>query len=84
MRSAQSPLSWLVRQANTGLFIVYNDTRGLHDTMLSGAGRSLILKYSQLFDLIDWPSLDEGSTELRLSRLAFVLTLAEGAITVSE
>ena len=43
----------LVQQANTGLFIVYNDTRGLHDTIPSGAGRSLILKYSQLFDLID-------------------------------
>ena len=43
----------LVQQANTGLFIVYNDTRGLHDTIPSGAGRSLILKYSRLFDLID-------------------------------
>ena len=43
----------LVQQANTGLFIVYNDTRGLHDTLPSGAGRSLILKYSRLFDLID-------------------------------
>ena len=43
----------LVQQANTGLFIVYTDTRGLHDTIPSGAGRSLILKYSRLFDLID-------------------------------
>jgi hypothetical protein len=43
----------LIQRANTGLFIVYNDTRGLHDTVPSGAGRSLILKYSQLFDLID-------------------------------
>ena len=43
----------LLQQANTGLFIVYNDTRGLHDTIPVGAGRSLILKYSQLFDLID-------------------------------
>ena len=43
----------VVQQANTGLFIVYNDTRGLHDTMPSGAGRSLILKYSRLFDLLD-------------------------------
>ena len=43
----------LVQQANTGLFIVYNDTRGLHDTTPSGAGRSIILKYSRLFDLID-------------------------------
>ena len=43
----------LLQQANTGLFIVYNDTRGLHDTIPVGAGRSLILKYSQLFDLIN-------------------------------
>ena len=43
----------LLHQANTGLFIVYNDTRGLHDTMPSGAGRSLILKYSRQFDLIN-------------------------------
>ena len=50
--SANLRLGFLQR-ANTGLFIVYNDTRGLHDTMPSGAGRSLILKYSQLFDLID-------------------------------
>ncbi len=43
----------LLHQANTGLFIVYNDTRGLHDTMPSGAGRSLIVKYSRQFDLIN-------------------------------
>ena len=43
---------WL-QQANTGLFIVYNDTRGLGDEILSGGGRSLIFKYSQLFDLLD-------------------------------
>ena len=43
----------LLHQANTGLFIVYNDTRGLHDTMPPGAGRSLILKYSRQFDLIN-------------------------------
>ena len=41
----------LLGQANTGLFIVYNDTRGLHDTIPSGGGRSLILKFSRLFDL---------------------------------
>ena len=46
-------LGVLVRQANTGQFIVYNGTRGLHDTTPSGAGRSLIFKYSRLFDLID-------------------------------
>ena len=43
----------LLGQANTGLFIVYNDTRGLHDTSPSGSGRSLILKFSRLFDLIE-------------------------------
>ena len=43
----------LLGQANTGLFIVYNDTRGLHDTIPSGGGRSLILKFSRLFDLAD-------------------------------
>ena len=43
---------WL-QQANTGLFIVYNDTRGLGDEILSGGGRSLVIKYSQLFDLLD-------------------------------
>ena len=41
----------LLGQANTGLFIVYNDTRGLHDTIPSGGGRSLILKFSRLFEL---------------------------------
>ncbi len=41
----------LLGQANTGLFIVYNDTRGLHDTIPSGSGRSLIIKFSRMFDL---------------------------------
>ena len=45
----------LLGQANTGLFIVYNDTRGLHDTIPSGGGRSLILKFSRLFDLVTEP-----------------------------
>ena len=43
----------LLGQANTGLFIVYNDTRGLNDTIPAGGGRSLILKFSRMFDLID-------------------------------
>ena len=43
----------LLGQANTGLFIVYNDTRGLHDAIPFGGGRSLILKFSRLFDLAD-------------------------------
>ncbi|MDA1094855.1 MAG: DUF5916 domain-containing protein [Acidobacteria bacterium] len=41
----------LLGQANTGLFLVYNDTRGLHDTLPSGGGRSLILKFSRLLNL---------------------------------
>ena len=41
----------LLGQANTGLFLVYNDTRGLGDTIASGGGRSLILKFSRLFEL---------------------------------
>ena len=43
---------WL-QDANTGLFFVYNETEGIDDFIPSGAGRSLILKYSHLFDLLD-------------------------------
>ena len=43
---------WL-QDANTGLFIVYNDTEGIGDVVPAGAGRSVILKYSYLFDVID-------------------------------
>jgi len=39
-------------QANTGLFIVYTDTRGLHDSIPFGSGRSVTLKFSRLFDLV--------------------------------
>ena len=42
---------WL-QAANTGFFVVYNDTDGLGDFVPDGSGRSLILKYSRLFDLI--------------------------------
>jgi hypothetical protein len=38
-------------QANTGLFLVYNDTRGLNGLTPEVAGRSLTLKYSHLFDI---------------------------------
>ena len=44
-------LGWL-QAANTGLFLVYNDTDGLGDFVPNGSGRSLILKYSRLFDLL--------------------------------
>ena len=44
-------LGWL-QAANTGFFLVYNDTEGLGDFVPDGSGRSLILKYSRLFDLL--------------------------------
>ena len=51
-------VGWL-QDANTGLFLVYNETQGLyggledpHDYIPAGAGRSLILKYSYLFDVL--------------------------------
>ena len=43
---------WL-QAANTGLFLVYNETDGLEDFTPTGSGRSLILKYSYLFDLLN-------------------------------
>ena len=43
----------LLGRANTGLFVVYNDTRGLNDAIPGGGGRSLILKFSLMFDVIE-------------------------------
>ena len=43
---------WL-QDANTGLFVVYNETEGIGAIVPAGAGRSLTLKYSHLFDLPD-------------------------------
>ena len=45
-------VGWL-QDANTGLFFVYNETDGLGDMIPSYAGRSVILKYSYLFDVLD-------------------------------
>ena len=42
----------LLSDANTGLFVVYNDVQGLGSEIPSGAGRTLTLKYSRLFDLL--------------------------------
>ena len=48
----------LLSDANTGLFIVYNDIQGLgrgldgRDYVPAGAGRTLTVKYSYLFDLL--------------------------------
>jgi len=43
---------WL-QDANTGLFLVYSETEGIGDIIPNGAGRSLILKYSYLFDVLE-------------------------------
>lgn len=44
---------WL-RDANTGLFVVYNDTQGLSgNTGLLRADRSLTIKFSRLFNVFD-------------------------------
>ena len=43
----------LLSDANTGLFIVYNDIQDLGLARSSGAGRTLTLKYSYLFDLLN-------------------------------
>ena len=43
----------LLSDANTGLFIVYNDTQGLGAVRPTGAGRTLTIKYSQLFDVLN-------------------------------
>jgi len=43
---------WL-QDANTGLFLVYNETEGIGDVIPNGAGRSFILKFSYLFDVLD-------------------------------
>ena len=43
----------LLSDANTGLFIVYNDIQGLGSHIPTGAGRTLTLKYSALFDLLN-------------------------------
>jgi len=42
---------WL-QQANTGLFFVYNDTRDLGFFSGSLAGRSAVIKYSRMLDLL--------------------------------
>ena len=43
---------WL-QDANTGLFVVYNEIEGISDYAPLGARRSLIVKYSFLFDVLD-------------------------------
>ena len=43
----------LLSDANTGLFVVYNDIQDLGLARSSGAGRTLTVKYSYLFDLLN-------------------------------
>jgi hypothetical protein len=43
----------LLSDANTGLFVVYNDVQGLGLARPTGAGRSLTIKYSRLFDVFN-------------------------------
>ncbi len=45
-------LGWL-QSANTGLFVVYNDIREHENRNWGTRSRSLIVKYSQLFDLLN-------------------------------
>ena len=51
--SSNLRFGWL-SDANTGLFVVYNDTQGLAgNTTLGRADRSLTIKFSRVFNLID-------------------------------
>ena len=50
--SSNLRFGWL-RDANTGLFLVYNDIEGISDYVPVGAGRSLILKFSYLLDVLN-------------------------------
>ena len=50
--SSNVRFGWL-QDANTGLFLVYNEIEGISDYVVTGAGRSLILKFSYLFDVLD-------------------------------
>ena len=44
-----------IQQANTGLFIVYNDSRPFDDLTTTAAttGRSLTIKFSRMFDVLN-------------------------------
>ena len=50
--SSNVRFGWL-NQANTGLFVVYNDTQGLDDSTLLRPDRSLTIKFSRLVDLLN-------------------------------
>ncbi len=44
----------LLQAANTGLFVVYTDTRGLYDLVPrpERTDRSLVVKFSRMFDVL--------------------------------
>jgi hypothetical protein len=50
--SSNVRFGWL-NQANTGLFVVYNNTQGLEDSTLLRPDRSFTIKYSRLLDLLN-------------------------------
>ena len=50
--SSNLRFGWL-HDANTGLFLVYNDIEGISDYVPVGAGRSLILKFSYLLNVLN-------------------------------
>ncbi len=49
--SSNFRLSWL-RTANTGLFVVFNDLQGFDDYSGAQPNRSLLVKYSYMFDVL--------------------------------
>jgi hypothetical protein len=50
--SSNIRFSWL-NTAGTGLFIVFNDTEGLGDLFIGPQNRSLIVKYTHQFDVLN-------------------------------
>lgn len=43
----------LLSDANTGLFVVYNDTQGIGSMQPISSGRALTIKYTKMFDLLN-------------------------------
>jgi hypothetical protein len=50
--SSNVRFGWL-NQANTGLFVVYNDTQGFDGSTLMRPDRSVTIKFSRLLDLLN-------------------------------
>ena len=49
--SSNVRFGWL-NQANTGLFVVYNDTQDYSDRETITLGRSFTVKFSRMFDVL--------------------------------